>query len=95
VVDITDKNDYDNKTRYCRLLGHSVPFRYCRQASSPLFCRHIIGCWSDFFEVSAYLHEHFSEEQIRKALQPPPPKMVALLDLIEKAQQKTQQDESE
>lgn len=78
--------DHDSKRIYCRALGHRAPFSYCRKPGSELFCRNMISCWSGTFDVTAFIKEHWSEEQIEKALMPPKPKMSSLVELIQKAQ---------
>jgi len=73
------------RARYCRMLGHDVPFSYCLNPGRELFCRHIVNCWFDRFDINAYLAEHFDEETRERALRPPEPKVTSLLSLIEQA----------
>jgi len=76
---------HDQRETYCRMLGHSVPFRYCRRAADGLPCRKILDCWFRCFDVAAFVKEHYTAEQIERILAPPKPKMTSLLELIERA----------
>jgi hypothetical protein len=78
--------EHDSKQMYCRALGHRVPFSYCRKPGKELFCRNILSCWSGTFDVTAYIEEHFTREQIEGALTPPKPKIASLVELIQRAQ---------
>jgi hypothetical protein len=83
---------HDTGQIHCRMLGHEVPFTYCRQGSNKLPCRKIFDCWFEIFPVEEFIRDHYSEEQIRQFLTPPPPKLASILDLIQKAQ--SQKDNS-
>ncbi len=82
---------FDDRRRYCRLLGHEVPFSYCRAPASEVFCRHVVDCWSERFDVRRFLNEHFDAQMIEKALGPVQPKMSRLVSLIHEA--KTRNDQ--
>ena len=50
-------------------------------------CFKTLDCWFGHFQVVEYLQEDLSAEQWRKAFEKPPvPKMVSLVELIERAQ---------
>jgi hypothetical protein len=77
-------------TRYCRYLGHHVPFRYCLNgdgtvSAGPAFCRNIIGCWEETLDIRGLLRKHYSEEEIVQRTAPPQPKMASLYSLIQEA----------
>ena len=72
------------------MLGHPVPFSYCRQVNGGLPCRLIADCWHEQFDVATFLSEHFTPEQLQAALAPPKPKLASILDLIEKARRPEQ-----
>lgn len=78
-------NRFDSETSYCRMLGHAVPFQYCRTASEALPCRKIRDCWFEKLPVETYIEENYTPEEQKKIFAPPVPKMASLLDLIEKA----------
>ncbi|MBN1815953.1 MAG: hypothetical protein JW828_01245 [Sedimentisphaerales bacterium] len=79
-------DQHDARTIYCRMLGHEVPFSYCRQGASSQPCRKIFDCWFQTFDIETFMKEHFSEQQIQTILTPPKPKMASLIELIQKAQ---------
>jgi len=70
----------------CPQLGGEVPFRYCRIVNEDLPCRRIMVCWEFRIEISKFLSEHYSIDQIQRALAPPTKTRVeTLIELIEKA----------
>ena len=77
---------YDSLEIRCRLLGHQVPFRYCRSSNEDLPCRRIMDCWWERIEIEAYLREHFTQEDLnRSVFVTPKSKIASLIELIEKA----------
>jgi len=75
----------DGHEQHCRLLGHPVPFRYCRTVGEGLPCRHVLECWPGPFDVSAFVRDHYTEEEIRCFLSPPRSKLAVILELIDRA----------
>lgn len=82
--------DHDAKMIYCRMLGHEVPFSYCRQGAMDQPCRKIFDCWFQVFDVVCFIKNHFTEEQITAFLSPPPSKMTTLITLVRQTQAGTQ-----
>ena len=71
------------------MLGHEVPFSYCRQPGKGIPCRKIFDCWWETIDIKGFVEKNFSEE-IQAALhEPPKPKMLSLLDIIEQARRNT------
>ena len=73
----------DAKERYCRRLGHPVPFRYCRLTADSTACSAIGECWAGDPEVrdlAAKLTESGSKI-------PAPPKSAQLYELIRRARE--------
>jgi hypothetical protein len=85
--DVAMIDQYDNLRIYCRILGHEVPFSYCRQGAFGQPCRRIFDCWFEKFDIQKFMQEHFTQEQIQALLAPPTDKVVSLIELIRKAQQ--------
>ena len=81
----TRSTKYDHLQGYCRILGHHVPFSYCRAPGDKPFCGKIAVCWGEKMDVAGFLHENYSPEEIAAVMQPPPPKITTLFDLIQKA----------
>jgi hypothetical protein len=80
---------YDSLEIRCRLLGHQVPFQYCRSSNRNLPCRKIMDCWWERVEIEPYLRENFTPEELsRSVFAEPKTKIVSLIELIEKAKKK-------
>ena len=78
--------EHDSLRIYCSQLGGEIPFRYCRTVNERLPCRRILICWEFRVEIARFLHEHYSFDQIGRALAPPPKTRIeTLLEVIEKA----------
>ena len=76
----------DDVLIHCRRLGHGVPFSYCRMETRALPCFKILDCWYERFLVEEYLRGELTPEEWEEVFQRPPrPRMLTLLDLIEKA----------
>lgn len=78
---------HDHRQRRCPMLGHEVPFSYCRQPASDLPCRKVFDCWWQRFDVEGFIRAHYGDEDIEKILAPRQDKTVSLLELIQKARQ--------
>lgn len=70
------------------MLGHLVPFTYCRAPGTALPCRKITQCWYERIDIMAYLQSILSQEEMEAVLAPPKQKVSQLLELIKKAQEK-------
>ena len=80
------KDQFDDKTAYCRTLGHYVPFRYCRTVNDDDPCRRIRDCWFEQLDIKRFIAENYSEAEIGRIFAPPPEKLSTLIELIKKAQ---------
>ena len=76
---------HDPRRLYCRMLGHEVPFKYCRNVTDNLPCRHVFSCWQGNFNVAEFIRAHYNPEEIERFTRPPKPKMAQIYELIEKA----------
>jgi hypothetical protein len=78
--------EHDALVIYCPQLGGEVPFKYCRTMNEDLPCRRMMVCWEFRMEISKFLAEHYSIDQIQRALAPPTKtRLDTILELIEKA----------
>jgi hypothetical protein len=78
--------EYDTLIIRCPQLGGEVPFHYCRAVNEDLPCRRIIICWEFRIAISKFLGEHYSMDQIQRALAPPTKTRIeTILELAEKA----------
>ena len=86
--------EHDALIIYCPQLGGEIPFRYCRMVNEDLPCRRIMVCWEFRIEISRFLGEHYSVDQIQRALAPPTKtRLDTILELIEKAQREKEKGE--
>jgi len=54
------------KNIYCNQLGMIIEFSYCISMNENLPCRNIIGCWKERMDVTAFLREKFTDEELKK-----------------------------
>jgi hypothetical protein len=80
--------DHDALSASCPMLGHDVPFSYCRQPGQEIPCRKIFDCWWEKFDIQTFIAENYSEEIREEITAPPKPKMLSLLELIEEARKR-------
>ena len=83
----------DQRQRRCPMLGHDIPFSYCRAPGSDLPCRRVFDCWWETFE--AFIRRHYSEADVEKILSAPKDKRLSLVELIEKARKVREAQEAE
>jgi hypothetical protein len=70
----------------CPRLGHQIYFSYCRSENQGLPCFKAIDCWYHHFPVKDHLEQILTPEEWENVFgSPPKPKMLSLLELIEKA----------
>jgi hypothetical protein len=78
----------------CPQLGGEVPFRYCRTVNESLPCRRIMVCWEFRMEISKFLGEYYSVDQIQCALAPPTKtRLETILEIIEEAKKNREEGE--
>ena len=80
-----DFTHHDGRRRRCPMLGHDVPFAYCRAPGSEIPCRRVFDCWWETFEVEAFIRVHYSEDDVAKILAPRQDKTSTIVELIERA----------
>lgn len=86
--EITPPDD-DHKIR-CRKLGHLIYFSYCRTENDGLPCIKTLDCWFPHFSVEAFLRDKLTPEEFAEAFaKVPKPKVLSLVELIERAQKNT------
>jgi len=75
----------DDNRSYCRMLGHYVPFRYCRTVNETLPCRKIKDCWFERMDIENFIGENYTDVEIERIFTVPSQKITTLVDLINKA----------
>ncbi len=76
---------YDTEEGYCRMLGHYVPFKYCRTVKDGLPCHRVLDCWFERLPVEAFIAANYSEDEQKKIFEQPQPKIASLLEIIKRA----------
>ena len=80
-----NKEEFDQKQLWrCPMLGGGVPFRHCRKSNSSLPCPRILECWQGRFDISGFLNENYTGQELEKALQSPQGRLDTILSTIEK-----------
>ena len=82
---------YDTLEQRCRRLGHSVPFRYCRQLPEGYPCGLILDCWYERIKIADFVQEHCTPAQIKRLLSPPQSKLASILEIAEQARKAAEQ----
>ena len=82
-------DQFDELLNYCRMLGHHIPFNYCRTLQNGLPCAKVLDCHFERIPIQQYLQDHFSEEQQALIFKPPQSKLNSLLDLIAQAKNRS------
>ncbi len=77
--------DWQREIR-CPRLGGQITFEYCRIENQGQPCPRALTCWNFHFNVEDYFRGCMSTEQFEFCFNAPiKPKMVSLLELVEKA----------
>lgn len=79
------KESHDEKTGYCRSLGHHVPFKYCRTVNNDLPCRKIKDCWFESMDIDQFLNEQYTDSERELIFAPYQEKISTIIDLINRA----------
>ncbi len=82
---------FDREAGYCRMLGHRIPFTYCRTSKEGLPCRSIKNCWFEKIDIAAFIEENYSAEEQETIFVSPRDKVSSLLSLIEEAKSRAKQ----
>lgn len=90
-----DKETFDQETVYCPMLGHSVPFAYCRQAGDGLLCTRIRGCWSGRIDISTFLERCYAIGPDQQIGSHKGDKMVSIYELMLQAQERNKAGEKD
>jgi len=94
--DSPSSTPYEEKEIRCPKLGHQVSFEYCRVEQHDRPCSRALICWSVHFDVEALFREILTPEEFERCFsQPPPSKIVTLVELIERARKATPQKEEQ
>jgi hypothetical protein len=79
------REQFDERTIYCRMLGHELTFKYCRSTADDRFCPRVFDCWHEKIDVAGYIGTFFTKDEILAIIHPPASKMETLINLIQKS----------
>jgi hypothetical protein len=87
---------YEEKQIRCPKLGGPVFFEYCRVERHDRPCQSALICWSQLFDVEQFFRETMTPEEFEQCfLEPPRPKIVTLIELIENARKLCKKESEE
>jgi hypothetical protein len=80
--------EHDSLSRRCPMLGHEVAFSYCRRPGQDDPCRKMLDCWWETVDIRTFVADNYSEDIQNAMIQPPKPKMLSLIEIIEQARRR-------
>ncbi len=79
----------------CPRLGHEIYFSYCVKENMGSPCFKVLDCWFRYFDVVRYLKANLDRDQWERLVERRvKPKMVSLVELIQKAKQEERDTKS-
>lgn len=84
---------FDKDENYCRMLGHPVPFHYCRTMNGELPCGKVRDCWFERIAIQEFIAENYSQEEQQRIFAPPKAKVQSLMEMIAEAQQRVKKEQ--
>lgn len=96
MTDSSEKQPYEEREIRCPKLGGQVTFRYCviEEVGKP--CRRAIRCWSEYLDAEEFFRERLGTEECNNWFgEPPKPKVVTLVELIEQARKAMDKEKDE
>ncbi|MCK4907377.1 MAG: hypothetical protein KAR07_03395 [Spirochaetes bacterium] len=90
-----NKKQFDNVELYCRMLGHHVPFKYCRTSNDNGACGKIRDCWSSRIDIDTFLNESLTENEKKSIGKPSAPKILSIYEIMKNAQKLNRKNDNE
>ncbi|MFC1523206.1 hypothetical protein ACFL6N_00305 [Thermodesulfobacteriota bacterium] len=73
----------------CPKLGHQIYFGYCRRENMGIPCMKTLDCWYPHFPVVDFLRRELTPDEWKDAFeQPLKPKMVSLVEILDRVTRK-------
>jgi hypothetical protein len=86
---------FEDKHIRCPRLGHQISFHYCRREAGDQPCSRALTCWAPHFRVEDYFRRSMSGEEFERCFGvPPKDKMSTLLELVEQARKRMEDQSS-
>ncbi len=71
----------------CPQLGGPVTFEYCRKMNMGLPCHQLYKCWEEELDIDEYVKSNFTQEEIDKVFNTPPPGRVGtIFDVLQRVE---------
>jgi hypothetical protein len=92
------KEEHDHLETYCRKLGHSVPFSYCRiencsrTENGRLPCSKILDCWFDKIPIQEFVQRNYSVQEQEAIFAPAKSRLEVIRDIAEQIENRTDGD---
>ncbi|MCB2181533.1 MAG: hypothetical protein KQH63_05880 [Desulfobulbaceae bacterium] len=80
------KKKYDKREGYCRMLGHFLPFHYCRTMKEGLPCGKILDCWFEMIPIQQFIAENYSKEEQHSIFEPPKSRIDTIVEIVGKVE---------
>lgn len=84
--------EFDNKEWYCRMLGHTIAFRYCRTMAEGLPCHRILDCWYEILPIQSFIEQNYSAEERGAISQPPDSRLTIMAKTLNRVEKRKKDD---
>jgi len=75
--------EFDNLQTYCRKLGHTLHFSYCRIENNRIPCSKITDCWFQRIPIQDFLQKNYTQSQIERMQEHTRSRLEIILDMAE------------
>jgi len=89
------REEFDQLETYCRKLGHSVPFSYCRiengsqMPNGRLPCSKILDCWFERIPIQEFVQKNYSRQEQEVIFAPARSRLEVICDIAEQIRNRT------
>lgn len=87
-MDEKKREQFDQREWYCRMLGHALPFKYCRTMQDGLPCRRILDCWYELLPIKEFVAANYTEEEQAAIFTPAKSRMDTVLETLNRVNKK-------
>ncbi len=73
---------FDHQERRCPMLGHQIPFSYCRSTHGNTPCKKILDCWHERLPIQEFIKSQHGEEMLQRLETPSQHKVVTITQIV-------------
>lgn len=84
---------YDTEEIYCRKLGHTLKFSYCRNEHSGLPCSRVYDCWFERIKIQEFIASSYTEEEQNAISSPQKDRLTTIFDIIMQSSSNNKKDQ--